>query len=415
VTAPVLLAVLGALALLGVANAVRPARTLLLLGPSWLAAWITVELAPHLVVLGTALGALLAALGGLSHPAGWVGLAALAVADAVAIPLILRARRTRLDIGSVVEDLEPGEAPSPYPRLHVAMPFLALRRRGVRHVRGVEYARRGNLRLKLDVYRPAQTAGEPRPGIVQVHGGGWIMGSRREQGIPLLNHLAANGWVGFNVDYRLSPRATFPDHVVDVKEAIAWVREHADDLGVDPSFIALTGGSAGGHLSALAALTAGEAGLQPGFEDADTSVAACVPFYGVYDFLDDHGIHPSTLRLVERLVFKARRDEDPERFRAASPLHQVHVEAPPFLVVHGDADSMIGVEEARRFVARLRETSTAPVLYAEMRGGQHAFDILPSWRTIPVIEAVERFLATVRAQRGEPAGAEGRLRAALSD
>ena len=122
--------------------------------------------------------------------------------------------------------------------------------------------------------------------MIQVHGGGWIAGSRLEQGIPLLNHLAANGWIGFAVDYRLSPRATMPEHVIDVKRAIAWVRAHADELGVDPERIALTGGSAGGHLTALAALTADDKALQPGFEDADTSVAAAVPFYGIYDFTD---------------------------------------------------------------------------------------------------------------------------------
>ncbi len=70
--------------------------------------------------------------------------------------------------------------------------------------------------------------------MIQVHGGGWIAGSRLEQGIPLLNHMAANGWIGFNIDYRLSPRATLPDHVIDVKRAIAWVRENAEELGDRP-------------------------------------------------------------------------------------------------------------------------------------------------------------------------------------
>src|SRR4029079_17606511 len=100
-----------------------------------------------------------------------------------------------------------------------------------------------------------------------------IVGTRRNKGTPLLTHLAANGWVGFNVNYRLSPLATWPDHAVDVKEAIAWVREHAAEYGVDPSFVAITGGSAGGHISAFVALTADDRSLQPGFEDADVSVA----------------------------------------------------------------------------------------------------------------------------------------------
>jgi acetyl esterase/lipase len=417
VTPSILLLALGLVAVVGVVNALRPARSTLLCFPSWLGAWITVELAPHLVALSALGGAALVAAGALERLPGWIGLAALLLADAVAVPLILRARRTAVDLGTVTEELDPGDASSPYPRLHVAFPLMALRRRGVRCRRGVEYARVGRLRLKLDVYLPAAASEEPRPAVVQVHGGAWVIGSRREQAIPLLTHLAANGWVGFNVDYRLSPRATFPDHLVDVKRAIAWVREHASEYGVDPSFVAITGGSAGGHLSALAALTADDPTLQPGFEDADTSVAACVPFYGVYDFYDEDGLHlPLLHRVTERLVFKARRRDDPERFRAASPMHRVHPGAPPMFVVHGERDSLIPVEEARRFVARLRETSREPVLYAEMKGGQHAFDLIASWRTVPVIEAIERFLVTVHRQRSEsPTRVEHELRAALSD
>jgi acetyl esterase/lipase len=202
-----------------------------------------------------------------------------------------------------------------------------------------------------------------------------------------------------------------------VKRAIAWVREHADKYGVEPSFIAITGGSAGGHLCALAALTANDPELQPGFEEADTSVAACVPFYGVYDLLDSDGVNlPLVQWLLERVVFKASRRQAPERFRAASPIYRVHSEAPPFLVIHGEADSLVPVEGARRFVARLRGVSRAPVLYAEMQGAQHAFDVLASWRTIPVIEAIEQFLAGLFRQRHEPGReAEPELREALVD
>jgi acetyl esterase/lipase len=205
--------------------------------------------------------------------------------------------------------------------------------------------------------------------------------------VPLLGHLAANGWVGFNVDYKLSPRATWPDHIDDVRAAVEWVREHAEEYNVDPGFIAITGGSAGGHLTALAGLTI------PG-------LAAAVPFYGVYDVLDESGRHVSMLQqILERLVFKARRRDDPQRYRDASPIFRVHPGAPPFFVIHGESDSLVPVEEARQFVARLRDVSGERVLYAEMRGAQHAFDVIPSWRTIPVIESIERFLATVRARR----------------
>ena len=104
--------------------------------------------------------------------------------------------------------------------------------------------------------------------------------------------------------------------------------------------------------------------------------------------------------MLERYVFKALREDRPELFRDASPTYRVHPGAPPFLVIHGDVDSLTPVEDARRFVERLREATDSPVLYAEMHGGQHAFDLVPSLRTAPVIEAIERFLHTVRS-RGE--------------
>ena len=165
----------------------------------------------------------------------------------------------------------------------------------VRVERNVVFGRAGARNLRLDVHAPAEppAPGAPRrPALVQVHGGGWVIGFKDRQGQLLMRRLAAQGWVCVNVDYRLSPMATFPDHLVDVKRAIAWLREHADDYGIDPTFVAVTGGSAGGHLAALTALTAGRPEYQPGFESADASVQAAVPFYGVYDFTNRLGTWP---------------------------------------------------------------------------------------------------------------------------
>ena len=113
------------------------------------------------------------------------------------------------------------------------------------------------------------------------------MGDKREQGLPMMHELARRGWVCVTVNYRLSPKATWPAHIVDCKRALAWVREHIAEYGGDPDFIAVSGGSAGGHLSALLALTPNEPEWQPGFEDLDASVDACLPFYGVYDMTVD--------------------------------------------------------------------------------------------------------------------------------
>jgi len=163
------------------------------------------------------------------------------------------------------------------------------------------------------------------------------------------------------------------------------------------------------RLAAFAALTSDDRSLQPGFEDADTSVAAAVPFYGIYDMVDEDGIHAPAMHdvILAPLVFRARRQHAPERYRDASPRFRVHKDAPPFLVLHGSRDSLVPVQDARRFVDELREISEQPVLYGEMVGGQHAFDVIPSWRTAPVIEAIERFLtATYRSQQQRHDGAE---------
>jgi acetyl esterase/lipase len=277
------------------------------------------------------------------------------------------------------------------------LPF-SKRRRGIKLTRDIVYRRVAGTVLKLDVVAPA-TDGANRPAIMQIHGGSWVMGDKREQGWPLLSHLAANGWVCFNLNYRLSPGATFPDHLVDLKAGLAWIREHADQWGIDRDFIAVTGGSAGGHLAALMGLTANDPEYQPGFEDADTSLQAAVPIYGVYDFTSRLGTNrlPFWYRRLERQIMKAFRDEEPEKFRRASPVDQIHPKAPPFFVIHGDRDTLAPVEEAQYFANELRETSKAPVIYAELKGAQHAFDLFCSPRTAHMLGAVLQFLDATHA------------------
>jgi acetyl esterase/lipase len=263
------------------------------------------------------------------------------------------------------------------------------------------------VRNQLDLYfhrsRP-----QGCPILIYVHGGAWVPVTHKDhQGKPLMLHLASRGWVCFAPNYRLSPPAVFPDHIIDVKKAIAWARAHAEEFGGDPTFITIAGGSAGGHLSALAALTPNDHAYQPGFEDVDTSVDACIPFYGVLDFTNDAAI-PSvkgrTHFLLEPIVMKKKLSENREDYVKASPLHRVRADAPPFFVIHGKHDSLVPVAEARHFVERLRAVSHAPVAYAELPGTQHAFDVFPSIRSAHVVRAVERFLDyvwSVRAQKEE--------------
>ncbi|WP_149360199.1 alpha/beta hydrolase fold domain-containing protein [Lolliginicoccus suaedae] len=364
---------------------------------SWPAAWLAIELPVHVLLGGTIAVIVLVAVGGI-HPLGMAGLVLFGAGAAFLARFAFLARTAAITAEPPLPEVARGHGSGDgraYPGSHVLLPWLPWRRRDIKRINNVVYSRHGNLALKLDITLPRDGEAPPggRPAIIQVHGGGWTVGTRKDQAIPLLTHLAANGWVGFNIDYRLSPRSRWPDHIVDVKQAIAWVREHASEYGIDPGFITITGGSAGGHLCALAALTPGDPRFQPGFEDADTSVAACVPFYGVYDLLDEDRHHFRPIgSLLQRNVFRARRKQQPDLFRAASPLHRITADAPPFLVIHGDRDSLVTVEEGRGFARMLREKSREPAYYVEVRGGQHSFDVLPSWRTVRALAVVEQFL-----------------------
>lgn len=265
------------------------------------------------------------------------------------------------------------------------------------HDSNIAYGEYGS-RNHLDIWRrPDLDRNGRAPVLLQVPGGAWMLGSKRGQAYPLMSHLAERGWVCVSINYRLSPRSTWPDHIVDVKQAIAWTKSHIADYGGDPDWIAITGGSAGGHLSALAALTAGDPRFQPGFEDADTRVQAAIPFYGIYDFTGEVELHPQLVPMLQAYVFKQSRRRFPDNFRSASPISYVSADAPPFFVLHGTNDSLVPIEQSRDFAARLRKVSTQPVVYAELPYAQHAFEIFGSARAAHAAVAVEQFLAEVYA------------------
>ena len=254
---------------------------------------------------------------------------------------------------------------------------LALAHRGVERISDLPYGPAG-ARNRLDVYRP-RGATTPRPVLLQIHGGAWVTGSRRVQARPLLLHLAAAGWVCAPITYRLAPRARWPAQLDDCRLAFRWLKEHIAEHGGDPSRIVVSGGSAGGHLAAMLALT------EPG-------IAGCAPFYAPFDLASlfaDYGSDPFG-RWICRAAFGCRTDAR-EVLAAASPLGQVHADAPPFLVTHGTADNLVPVEQARAFVAALKAVSKRPVLYAELPGAVHAFDIFRGARTAATVAAVHRF------------------------
>ena len=172
------------------------------------------------------------------------------------------------------------------------------------------------------------------------------------------------------------PGSPWPAHIIDVKRAIAWIRENIAEYGGDPDFIAITGGSAGAHVGSLAALTANDPLLQPGFEHVDTSVQAAVPYYGAYDLTDPADMCDLMLPFLERFVMRASLADHPELFAAASPISHVHREAPPFFVLHGRNDAVIPEAQAQLFVDALRATGAGTVAHAELPNAHHAFDTL---------------------------------------
>jgi len=393
-TLRVLLTVLSAVGLVFVLNGLRPTRLTPLVVPAFFAAWLVVELAPQLLVLTLVGVALSAWLGG----ATWVGLLLAALVVAGLARMIAQAQQVEAVADVALQEwpeVGPGE---PHLASAVRRFFrpMAFRDARVERVMNIPYGEAGS-RHHLDVYR-REDKPTGCPTLLQVHGGGWVIGNKDQQGRPLMLEMARRGWVCFAPNYRLSPRATWPDHVVDVKAAIAWVREHAEEYGADPGFIVLTGGSAGGHLVSLAALTPNDPAFQPGFEDLDTTVQGCVPYYGVYDLEGETGTRAHKVRhrtLMTRLVMKTK---EAEPFRLASPIARVNADAPPFLVIHGRNDTLVPVQEARLLVSRLRSMSAQPVLYLELPGTEHAFDVFPSVRSDAVVRAVARFLEALRAR-----------------
>ena len=283
-------------------------------------------------------------------------------------------------------------------RLDPPLRTTVARRRFVEKSDIVCYGPHGRANL-ADIWRRRDLPRDGKaPVLVQMPGGGWVIGRRRPQAYPLMSHLVSRGWICVSLNYRVSPLHTWPDHIVDVKRALAWVKENIADYGGDPDFVAITGGSAGGHLSALAALTPNDPKFQPGFEEADTSVAAAVPIYGRYDWFSTEGEgRREFVRLLEKFVVKKKFATHRGVYIDASPIREVRAGAPPFFVLHGTDDSLIPVGEAQQFVDELRAVSKSPVAYAELPNAQHGFDIFGSPRAHQSAEAVARFLSWVYA------------------
>jgi acetyl esterase/lipase len=330
------------------------------------------QLALYLLLITTVLTL---AQGDIDSPAGWTVVGVAVVVMAGLLVLIRRGQRTPGVVRRALADAGIPAAPRRrWPWLRIVVAPYVRRRRNVTRVANLRYGDAGRRNL-LDVYHHrSRPAGAPI--LIHLHGGGYSSGHKNSQSLPLIYHLASRGWVCLSANYRLRPAAGFMDHLTDAKRVLAWAHWRAAEYGGDPATLFVSGSSAGAHLTAICAFTQNDAGFQPGFAHADTSLTAAVCLNGYFGEYDQG--------------------------RASSPFDYVRADAPPFFIAHGDLDTEVPVEQARAFAERLREVSTSDVVYVELPGGQHAFDLFHSPRFEAVIDGIDAFAASVGSSRPRP-------------
>lgn len=269
-----------------------------------------------------------------------------------------------------------------------------------RVVRDVTFAKVDNLELKLDFYLPGKPGESKPPLLVWVHGGAWRAGSKND--MPL-GKLVARGFAVASVDYRLTPVARFPANVHDIKAAIRFARAKANDYGFDARRLAIVGASAGGHLAALVGVTNGHQELEGTvgeFRDQSSDVQAIVSLYGgsnlesILGQSTEFGLKVRVPAL--QLLLGGQPKEKPDLARLASPVAHVDDRDPPLLLIHGDADPQMPVEQSRELAARYEQQKRQvqlEIIPGAVHGGAVFFDDSR-------IDTIARFL-TRTLSRGE--------------
>ncbi|CAM5265291.1 hypothetical protein STENM36S_07249 [Streptomyces tendae] len=277
---------------------------------------------------------------------------------------------------------------APHPDV-APLPPAARGASGTRVLRGVPFAERAGSRpLELDLWLPENTGREALPLVLFVHGGAWLRGRRDDMGMRTRDwdpgpfaRIAAAGIAVACADYRLSGEAHFPAPVEDLRAALRWLGLRAAELGLDIGRTVVWGESAGGHLASLLALT-GHSGPAP---------VAAVIWYGPADLTTARGPYdPGSSTTPEALLLGGAPATRPEQARDASPLTHAHPGAPPFLLVHGEEDTMVACSHSRDLATRLGELG-APVDLRTVPGADHCWDGLPDARVEDIFDQSLRF------------------------
>ncbi|KAE9119846.1 hypothetical protein PF010_g7709 [Phytophthora fragariae] len=305
---------------------------------------------------------------------------------------------------------------------------LSLAFPGVAKVQTVAYAHVGKNKttdLLMDVYKHRDTPSNA-PIVLYIHGGAWVMSTRETPPLPCIYQIAARGWVVCVFDYQKSPKIAFPEHLIDAKRAIAYLRRNArEKFDANPDYIVVGGESVGGHLASLVALTAADKSLQPGFEEVDTSVRGCIDTYGVHDFKDRHGVYfykdkdHIFVRFIELLVMQKKMSDADEEWEKASPVGWLREEKeselptviPPFLVSHGTLDTLVPFGSSQVFFEQLQlyrqRAQKAPLggvsdVFLEIPGAHHAFNYVSPHARSPTVRPWSPSLTTCPPFKGVP-------------
>lgn len=265
------------------------------------------------------------------------------------------------------------------------------------------YGSEHQVRQSLDLYVP-KDAKAPLPLVVWIHGGAWMAGDKNwNPATPLLNE----GFAVASINYRLSQIATFPAQIHDCKAAIRYLRANADTYHIDPNSIGVWGASAGGHLVALLGVTNGNKELEGAVGDylkTSSDVQAVCDWFGPSDMLTmsigkrqfEQGKDPELLLLGGPL------SEKRELAELASPVTHVTKDAPPFLIMHGDQDNLVPIQQSRLLNDKLKAAGADSTLIV-MEGKGHGFGNDPSVLE-PVIKFFNRTLKPQKAENDKPAG-----------
>jgi len=242
---------------------------------------------------------------------------------------------------------------------------------GIRVFRDLPYVPGASVRQRLDLYLPEQP-GRARPLIVSIHGGGWVSGSKSPRKPTAFIQL---GFAYASIDYRFSKDAVFPAQIQDCKAAIRWLRAHAGEYGIDPGRIGVWGSSAGGHLVALLGVTGQVHDFDTGPNlDQSSAVQCVVDLYGPSDFLNP-GQGPGKSRpgmiSVVNLLLGGPVEAHQALARLASPVYFVTKEAPPFLILHGDQDPIVPLQQSQELNAALQKAGVESTLHV-VPGAVHA-------------------------------------------